>query len=461
MTKRILEFTTEIACSSQKLFDFHTRKGAFARLTPYWERVTIDQQSGVLIEEIPKEIKLKIKIGPFASYWHLRHDDLIFGEKFVDYQISGPFFSYKHTHLIKSFVEKSNLIDKLEFELPYGFIGDLFVYPFIKNKLERLFKYRHQTTRFDIYASKINTEKKIMKILISGSSGLVGKDLSAFLEHQGHQVHKLVRNRKQINANSIYWNPETNEIDANVLEGFDAVIHLAGENIADKRWSPEQKQKIRDSRVNSTKLLAGTLAKLKSKPKVFISASAIGFYGDRPNESLSELSPHAKNDYLSETCVDWENSANAAKDSGIRVVHPRFGIILSPKSGALAKLLLPFQIGLGGIIGSGKQIMSWIALDDVIYGLHYLLMNESLSGAVNFTSPNPVSNYEFTKTLGKVLGRPTVFPVPSFMAKVVFGEMADALLLSTARVKPAKLEEAEFKFSHPNLEEALRYLLGK
>lgn len=300
-----------------------------------------------------------------------------------------------------------------------------------------------------------------MKILISGSSGLVGKDLCAFLEHQGHEVHRLIRSSKQTNNKSIYWNPETKEIDSSKLENFDAVINLSGENIANKRWTTEQKKKIRDSRVNSTQLLAETLAKLQKKPKTFISVSAIGFYGDRPNENLTELSPYSKNDYLSETCVEWENAASLASSAGIRVVHPRFGIILSPKGGAMAKLLLPFQFGAGGIIGDGKQIMSWIALDDVIYALHYLLMNENLRDAVNFTSPNPVSNYEFTKTLGKVLHRPTIFPVPSFAAKLVFGEMADALLLSTARVKPAKLEEAGFKFSYPNLEDALRHLLDK
>ena len=298
-----------------------------------------------------------------------------------------------------------------------------------------------------------------MKVLISGSSGLVGKDLCAFLIHQGHDVHKLIRDKAKLDDKSIYWNPETKELNAIQLEGFDAVVHLAGENIAAKRWTKEQKTILRDSRIKSTRLLSEALAKLSHKPKVFISVSAIGFYGDRPNEMLHEGAMPTKGDYLSGLCQDWEAAANVARDSGIRVVHPRFGVILSPKGGAMSKLLIPFQLGLGGIIGSGKQVMSWIALDDVIYALHYLLINDKISGPVNFTSPNSATNAEFTKALGKILSRPTIFPVPSFAAKLVFGEMADALLLSSTKAKPGMLLEAGFKFSYPKLEEALRHLL--
>ncbi len=301
-----------------------------------------------------------------------------------------------------------------------------------------------------------------MKILISGSSGLVGKDLCSFLAHQGHVVHTLVRDRDLVNDKAIYWNPAKTEIDKAALEAgaYDAVINLAGENIAAKRWSAKQKQLIKDSRIQSTSLLAETLANLKHKPQIFISASAIGFYGDRPHEMLHEEAMPTKGDFLSDTCQAWESSANPAREAGIRVVHPRFGIILSPKGGAMSKLLPPFKLGAGGIIGNGKQIMSWIALDDVIYGLHYLLLNDKISGPVNFTSPNPASNLEFTKALGKVISRPTIFPLPSFAAKLVLGEMADALLLASTKAKPRALLDAGFKFSYPNLEEALKHLLN-
>jgi uncharacterized protein (TIGR01777 family) len=460
--KTTLEFKSKINCSASELFEWHAREGAFERLTPSWEPVRVIERKGKIYGELPEEVKLEINLGLASMHWHLKHIDCIPGKQFSDTQISGPFHYYKHDHLVEALSPfTSLLIDRLEFELPFGLLGNVCGGFFIKPKLERLFRYRHQITKLDLEAAKLNKKGMHMKILISGSSGLVGKDLCAFLVHQGHDVHKLIRDKAKLDDKSIYWNPETAELNAVQLEGFDAVINLAGENIAAKRWTKEQKTILRDSRIKSTQLLSETLAKLNHKPKVLISASAIGFYGDRPNEMLHEAAMPAKGDYLSDLCQDWEAAANAARDAGMRVVHPRFGIILSPKGGAMSKLLTPFQMGAGGIIGNGKQVMSWIALDDVIYALHYLLMNDQISGAVNFTSPNPATNSEFTTALGKVLSRPTIFPVPSFAAKLVFGEMADALLLSSTKAKPEALLEAGFKFSYPKLEEALRHLLGK
>lgn len=298
-----------------------------------------------------------------------------------------------------------------------------------------------------------------MKVLISGSSGLVGSNLTCYLEYQGHQVYKLVRSVKNLDSKSIYWDPEAAILEAEELEGFDVVVHLAGENIANKRWTEAQKAKIKDSRIKSTRLLSYTLAELKQKPRVFISASAIGYYADRPFETLYEHSYPIDGIFISETCRQWEESAHAAREAGIRVVHPRFGIILSKEGGALSKLLLPFSLGLGGDVGSGKQFMSWISLEDVIYGLYFLINNHEVSGPVNFTSPNPATNGYFTKTLAKVLKRPALAPLPSFLAKIIFGEMADALLLASAKVKPKVLEDAGYKFSYPRLEEAFRALV--
>ncbi len=296
-----------------------------------------------------------------------------------------------------------------------------------------------------------------MQILLSGASGLVGTDLTKYLVQQGHQVTKLQRDK---NNQGIFWDPTKGIIEAEKITGFDAVIHLAGENIANKRWSPSQKQLIRDSRINSTKLLSNTLASLTYKPKVLLTASAIGFYGDRPNETLDENSQRKEGDFLSDTCYEWELATDSAKKAGIRVAHARFGIILSPKGGALSKLLPPFQLGAGGILGNGKQIMSWIALDDVISALAFLLEND-ISGPVNFTSPESVSNQQFTNILAKVLFRPAIAPVPAFAARLIFGEMADALLLSSAKVMPNKLSSSGYKFLYPNLEVALRHLLSK
>lgn len=299
-----------------------------------------------------------------------------------------------------------------------------------------------------------------MKILISGGSGMVGKELISLLEERGHEIFKLVRSQEQAQKpKNIFWDPELGILNELDLVGFDAVIHLAGENIANKRWTEKQKEKIKNSRVQSTKLLSNAIAKLKKPPQVFISASAIGFYGDRPNEVLPEHLPPQVGNFLSDTCVAWEEACKPAVEANIRVVNTRFGIILSRKGGALAKLLLPFQLGLGGIIGNGKQIMSWISLDDVVFAINYLLNDNEISGPVNFVTPLPVTNKEFTKTLGKVLWRPTIFPLPSFIAKLIFGEMADALLLSSLNVKSKKLQQSNFTFAYPDLEAALRHLL--
>jgi uncharacterized protein (TIGR01777 family) len=244
------------------------------------------------------------------------------------------------------------------------------------------------------------------------------------------------------------------------LEGLDAVVHLAGENIAARRWNAAQKARIRDSRVQSTKLLCETLAWLKYPPRVLVSASAIGFYGNRGDEELSEASP-AGTGFLAEVCREWEAATEFAVGAGIRVVHLRFGVILSPRGGALATMLPPFRFGMGGRLGNGRQWMSWISLDDAVGSIYHALGSDRMRGPANAVSPNPVSNLEFTKTLGKVLGRPTIFPLPGFMARLAFGEMADALLLASTKVLPRALLDSDYSFLHPNLDGALRHVLGK
>ena len=256
------------------------------------------------------------------------------------------------------------------------------------------------------------------------------------------------------------WDPMAGKLNPTALEGIDAVVHLAGENIAARRWTAKQKARIRESRVTGTRLLAESLARVARPPKVLICASAIGYYGNRGDERLDEESSSG-NDFLAEVCREWEASAQAAIDKGIRVVFLRFGMILSPAGGALGKMLTPFRLGVGGIIGNGQQYMSWIALDDLIGAIYHALLDERLSGPVNAVSPNSVTNHEFTKTLGRVLGRPTLFPLPAFAARLAFGEMADGLLLSSARVEPLRLLSSGYTFRYPILREALRHLLGK
>jgi uncharacterized protein (TIGR01777 family) len=269
----------------------------------------------------------------------------------------------------------------------------------------------------------------------------------------------LVR-QKPTNPSQISWDPPTSGPLPEALEGIDAVVHLAGENIASGRWTEAKKREIRDSRVIGTRLLSEALARLQRPPQVLVCASAIGFYGDRGLDVLKEDSAPG-NDYLADVCKAWEAATAAAAQKGIRVVHLRSGMILSPKGGALAKMLFPFRLGVGGIIGSGKQYMSWIALDDTLGIIAFALQTSSLRGPVNGVSPKVVTNFEYTKTLGRVLKRPTIFPMPAFAARLAFGEMADALLLSSARVEPSVLLRSGYHFQWGDLESALRHLLNK
>jgi uncharacterized protein (TIGR01777 family) len=299
-----------------------------------------------------------------------------------------------------------------------------------------------------------------MKILVSGSHGLVGKALIRSLTDDGHEVVRLVRRERTFGDPEVEWHPNQGRIDAQHLEGFDVVVHLAGENIASGRWTSEKKRAIRESRVKGTTLLSESLARLSHPPSVFLSASAIGYYGDRGDELLTEESMPGEG-FLADVCVEWEKATQRAAEKGIRTVCTRFGVILDANEGALAKMLFPFRMGIGGRIGDGKQWMSWIALDDVVNGLKFLIEDKATRGPVNFVAPNPVTNAEFTKTLGQVLSRPTVFPVPAFAARLAFGEMADALLLASQKVEPEVLENRGFAFYWPTLEPALRHLLGR
>ena len=296
-----------------------------------------------------------------------------------------------------------------------------------------------------------------MKILISGSTGLVGPALVDQLRASGHEVAALVR-RPSRAEDEIEWYPDRGERQAEAGEGFDAVGHLAGENGATSRWSGQKKAAIRDSRVHSTALLVGALAACSQPPKVLVNASAIGYYGNRGSELLNEKSS-SSDDFLSKVCQAWEAQMAPAEDKGIRAVRMRVGVVLSSKGGALAKMLLPFRLGLGGRIGNGEQYISWISLDDTVGAFIHALTNDELSGAVNCVASEPATNTEFTKALGRVLQRPTIFPMPAFATRLVFGEMGDALLLASTRVTPTRLLDSGYKFLLPDLEGAMRQVI--
>ena len=294
-----------------------------------------------------------------------------------------------------------------------------------------------------------------MNILITGASGVVGRAVTQVLEAQGHKVTPLARTKRDGVA---WWDIDAGQVELGPCPSPDVVIHLAGENIASGRWTPAIKGRIRDSRVNGTRLLANHLAAMPQKPRAFICASAIGYYGSRGDDPLEETAPPGSG-FLADVCRGWEAAADPAREAGIRTVHARLGIVLSRTGGALARMLTPFRLGIGGCIGNGRQYMSWVHIDDVANALADLAAHDNLAGPVNLVAPHPVTNHQFTKTLGHALHRPTVLPMPTFAVRLLLGEMGDALLLSSIRVKPAVLSNAGFAFRFPSLHDALNDLL--
>ncbi|MDX2199903.1 MAG: TIGR01777 family oxidoreductase [Phycisphaerae bacterium] len=298
-----------------------------------------------------------------------------------------------------------------------------------------------------------------MKVLMSGASGLVGRATTEMLRARGDVVVPLVRGSS---TDGVPWKPDAGWLDEAALRRTapDMVIHLAGENIADGRWTEEKKRRIRDSRVLGTQLLARSLASLDPKPRLLLSAAAIGIYGNRGDELRDETSP-AGDSFLAHVARDWEAATAPAEAAGIRVVHLRIGVVLTPLGGALKAMLTPFRLGVGGVVGDGRQYLSWISLTDLIGMIRFILERDDIRGSVNAVSPNPATNREFTKTLGRVLNRPTIFPLPGFLIRAIFGEMGEATLLASTRAIPRRLSELGFTFQHPELEAALRHELGK
>ena len=428
----------------------------------------IEQKGGINNDDISI---FQIKLGPITFKWVAKHFGYIHNRQFQDKMIKGPFKKWVHTHsFIPQDPNQCIIEDKIDYMPRFGKIGSKIIQKRIQNYLNQLFLYRSRILVNDTILEKM-TQEKGKSILITGSHGLIGSSLIPLLTNIGrHKITCLVRKvnnnnmslrpgTKKEDKKSIFWYPEYDKLDHHELEGFDIIIHLAGENIFG-RWTDIKKQRIFDSRVGSTKLLSKSLTKLSNPPSLLICASAIGYYGDRPNEYLTEESIPGKG-FLSEVCQKWENATKDASEIGIRVVNTRFGVVLTPKGGILQKLLSPFKLGLGITIGDKDQYISWVSIEDVIKSIFYSITNTSIKGPVNVVSPKPVTNLEFSDTLKKIYNPKLSVSINQNIPKLIFGEMSKEVLSTNTNVIPKKLVSTGYKFFNAELEDSLRFLLGK
>ena len=455
-----VEYQSPIDVPAEDLFAWHARPGAFQRLTPPWLPITLERFEGIQDDQ---RAVIRLGYGPASIKWIAEHFDYIEGEQFCDRQIRGPFDAWTHVHRMEpDGPDASTLIDAIDYKLPLGGVGKLFGSGIARDELDRQFVYRHRITAQDLNLHRqYNPEGRSLTIAMSGASGLIGRQLTAFLTTGGHTVKQLTRSRP-VSDDAIYWNPREEAIEADKLEGVDAVIHLAGENVFALRWTDAKKDSIMHSRRVGTRLIAEALAGLDDPPDVFLSASAVGYYGDHGTDVITEDTPPTPNvGFLSRVCEAWEAATEPATEAGIRTAHLRTGIVLTPAGGALQLMLPAFRLGLGGRIGAPDQYFPWIAIDDVIGGYYHALWTDAVAGPVNLTAPEPVTMDAYAKTLAGVLNRPALFNVPGSAVRTALGEVADEMLLQSARVHPEKLQATGYDFRNPALDGALRHLLGK
>lgn len=453
MSLRTFQRSSEIKVPAQELRDWHFRPGAFSRLNPPWEKAEVIEVPDSL--ENGARATIKLGTAPFQIKWVAAHE--LIDDGFVDRQVSGPFAKWEHRHHFEERGSCSKLTDEISYRIPFGFPGDFFGKGIVKRKLERMFRYRHDVTRSDLERRLENPPPKALTVLITGATGMIGKALTGYLQTQGHRVIRTTRTPQF--PDDILWDPDNAILEIPDAVQPDAVIHLAGENVASGRWTDEKRASILESRTKGTALIVDAVLKLKTPPAVFITASGSGYYplGGELHDESSLAGDH----FLSEVCQQWEAASAPLTAAGIRTIQARIGAVLSPSGGALAKLLPLFQLGLGGKIGSGDQRMAWIGLDDVIDILHRALYEDSWEGPINLVAPEIVTNSDFTKTLATVLKRPAFFPVPTFFIEAIFGDMGRETILADVAVAPEKLTALGYQFRHPQLQSALRHVVGK
>lgn len=457
---RQFKYDSQIPISAREVFQWHLRPGALRRLLPPWRDIDVVSHDGVVEGG---KTSLRIFAGPVAFRWVAEHVEVAEDELvFKDRQSKGPFGKWEHVHRVsRKDDHTSSLQDDVRYRLPFWTLGTGLADRVVRRRLNRQFRYRHHTTRNDLVLHRKYAPERALRIAISGSDGLIGSQLVNFLTAGGHEVRRLIPQAPSDESPDIHWDYQQDAIDIERLEGLDAVIHLAGESVLSPRWSRQKKLEIIGSRVRGTEHLAKSLASLEKPPGVFLSASAIGFYGSRATETLDETSPPGDDGFLSAICQDWERASVLAADAGIRTVQMRTGIVLSPFGGILNPLIVPFRLGLGGRYGGRNQYLSWIGLDDVIGAIYHLLADDSIEGPVNLTSPNPVTMTEFAKTLGSVLSRPTYVKMPPWLVRLLLGEVADDAALMSVRARPRRLQESGYEFLHPELSGMLRHVLGR
>lgn len=455
------EHTTVVEADIDTTFGWHEYKGSFRRLMPPWE-VAEEVRADDTLEPGSQRI-FKFPMGPFKGTWVAEHTAYEPPNHWADTMVKGPFWSWDHDHHFTESDGVTTVSDHVRYQVPFGPLGNLVDRVLggmlVRSRITRMFKARELRLQRDIAQHSKFSNLPRKRILVSGSSGLIGTQLVAFLDTGGHDVWRLVRRPAREGEKELSWKPDVGVLEPSSIEGFDIVIHLGGAGIGDKRWSAKRKDLIVGSRRDSTTLLSDTISQLEDKPECFVVASAIGYYGNRMDEELTEESD-AGEGFLTDTVIQWESYADSAREAGVRVINTRNGIVLSAVGGALGRMLLPWKMGGGGPLAGGRQWMSWISMDDEIYAMHHLMMSAGCEGAYNLTAPNPVQQRVFSKTLGRVLRRPAFAPIPGFSMRILFGELAGPLLIEGQRVKPSRLEASGYEFLHEDLETALRDCLG-
>jgi uncharacterized protein (TIGR01777 family) len=456
MSLQRFQFTSDFRRPAGEVYRWHEKPGALERLTPPWTKIEILDEGKI---ENGSHTKLRQKAGLLSFNWDVEHRDVREGKSFRDVQVQGPFRSWEHFHRVtQSGAGTSTLVDDIEYRLPAGALGQLAGGGAVRRELERTFRFRHARMSADLQAAARYGAVRPLRVLISGASGLIGRALIPFLRTQGHEIVRLVRGPARA-ADEVTWDPNAGKLDEHALKHIDAVVHLAGLNVA-QRWTAAKRRAIWESRVNSTRTLVEAIARLRHRPFVFVSAAATGYYGSRGANELTETSPKGGG-FLADLCEAWEREVAAIDELEIRFAALRTGVVLSPQGGMLAKLLPTFRAGLGAQMDGGEQFLSWISIDDIVGAFYHAILDQRCGGAINAVAPQPVTNREFTQTLARVLRRPAFLRVPASALRFGFGEMANETVLASARVVPEKLQAAGYEFRHPDLENALKFLLGK